>query len=140
MQIDAEFRELFNHLSSETDINEHIDFDIEVVTSLPALNPLMVEWRQETRNESIAEVIETSNAAAKKANQSKAEREILTDEDENRKTSAAEALKKLDEVKNFIEVNGSDHLNMIFNELIETVEQLKLKNKKQNDVRSFFRS
>ena len=36
----------------------------------------------------------------------------LTDEDENRKITAAEALKKLDEVKNFIEVNRSDHLNI----------------------------
>ena len=48
-------------------------------------------------------------------------------QDKNRKI-AAETLKKLDEVKNFIEVNGSDHLNMIFNELIENVEQMKLKN------------
>ena len=55
------------------------------------------------------------------------EPQIVTDEDKNRKI-AAEALKKLDEVKNFIEVNGSDHLNMIFNELIENVEQMKLKN------------
>ena len=37
---------------------------------------------------------------------------------------------KLDEVKGFIEVNVSDHLNMIFNELIENVEQRKLKNQK----------
>ena len=36
-----------------------------------------------------------------------------------------------------IQVNGSDHLNMIFNELIENVEQMKLKNQKQNDIRSF---
>ena len=28
---------------------------------------------------------------------------------------------------------------MIFNELIENVEQIKLKNKKQSDVRRFFR-
>ena len=55
------------------------------------------------------------------------EPQIVTDEDKNRKI-AAEALKKLDEVKNFIEVNGSDHLNMIFNELIENLEQMKLKN------------
>ena len=55
------------------------------------------------------------------------EPQIVTDEDKNRKI-AAEALKKLDEVKNFIEVNESDHLNMIFNELIENVEQMKLKN------------
>ena len=58
------------------------------------------------------------------------ELEIVTDEDENRKITAIEALKKLDEVKYFIEVKGSNHLNIIFNELFENVEQMKLKNKK----------
>ena len=72
--------------------------------------------------------METSDAAAKEANQSEEEPEIVTDEDKNKKITAAEALKKLDEVKNLIEVNGSDHLNMIFNELIENVEQMRLKN------------
>ena len=43
-------------------------------------------------------------------------------------------------MKHFVEVNGSDHLNIIFNELIENFEQMKLKNQKQNDIRSFFRS
>ena len=100
----------------------------------------MVEWGQETRNKSIAEVIETSNAAAEEANQSKEEREIVTNEDENRKITASEALKKFDEAKNFIEVNGSDYLNMIFNEVVENLEQMKLKNQKQNDIRSLFRS
>ena len=56
---------------------------------------------------------------ARAANQSEEESEIVADEDENRKVTAAEALKKLDKVKNFIEVNGSDHLNMIFNESIK---------------------
>ena len=37
------------------------------------------------------------------------ESEILTDEDENRKTTAVEALQRLDQVENFIEVNGSNH-------------------------------
>ena len=46
---------------------------------------------------------------------------IVTDEDENRKITTAEALKKLDEVKNFIEANRSDHMNMIFNKSIENV-------------------
>ena len=100
----------------------------------------MVEWGQETRNKSIAEVIETSNAAAEEANQSKEEREIVTNEDENRKITASEALKKFDEAKNFIEVNGSDYLNMIFNKVIENLEQMKLKNQKQNDIRSLLRS
>ena len=81
----------------------------------------------EGRNKIIAEVIETSVAAADKASQSEEGWEIATDKDENRKITE-KALKKLDEVNNFIEVNGSDHLNMIFNEFIENMEQMKLKN------------
>ena len=57
--------------------DEYIDFDIEVVISLPAINRLIVEWEQETRNKTIAEVIEMSNAATEEANQSKEEPEIV---------------------------------------------------------------
>ena len=49
MQIDAEFRKLFDHLFPKTDIEEYIDFGIEVVISLPAIDLLTVEWRQKTR-------------------------------------------------------------------------------------------
>ena len=77
---------------------------------------------------------------AEEANQSKEEPEIVINEDQNRKITAAEALKKVDEVQNFIEVSGSDHLNMIFNKLTENVEQMKLKNQKQSNIRSIFRS
>ena len=77
--------------------------------------------------------------AADEADQSEEEPEIVTDEDGNRKITAAEALKKLNKVNNFIEVNVSDYLNMIFNEFIENVEQMKPKNQKQSDIRSFFR-
>ena len=78
--------------------------------------------------------------AVEKASQSKKESEIVTDEDENKHIIATEALKKLDEVQHFIEVNRNDHLNMVFNELFENVEQMKLKNQKQSDIRSCFRS
>ena len=78
--------------------------------------------------------------AVEKASQSKKESEIVTDEDENKHIIATEALKKLDEVQHFIEVNRNDHLNMVFNELFENVEQMKLKNQKQSDIRSYFRS
>ena len=63
---------------------------------------------------------------------------IISDEGENRKI-ATEALKKLDEIKNLKKVNGRDHLNLIFNELIENAEQMKLKNPKHSDIGSFFR-
>ena len=59
-----------------------------------------------------------SDAAAEEANQSEEEPVIIADENKNRKITAAEALKKLAEVKIFIEVNGSDHLNIIFNEVV----------------------
>ena len=111
-------------------MDEYIDFDIEVVTSLSAIDPRIVEQKQETSNKNVAEVVETSNAVVEEANQSEQQPEIVTDEDGNRNITAAEAL----------EVTGSDHLNMIFYELIENVEQMKLKNQKQSDIRSFFRS
>ena len=95
-QIDVEFQEFFDQLSSETDIDEYIDYDIEVVTSLQAIDPLMVDWRQETCNKSIAEVMETSDTGAEEeANQSEEEPKIVTDEYKNRKITVAEALKKL---------------------------------------------
>ena len=43
----------------------------------------MVEWRQETRSKSIAEIIETSDAAAEETNQSEEKPKIVTDEAEN---------------------------------------------------------
>ena len=67
-----------------------------------------------------------SDTAVKEANESEEEPEIITNEDENRKITAAEALKKLDKVKNFRDVNGTDHLKIIFIEIIENVEQMKL--------------
>ena len=71
-------------------------------------------WGQKIRNKSIAEVMETSDAAAEEANQSKEEPEIVTDEDENRKI-AAEALTLQ----------------------APNAEQMTLKNQKQSDIRRF---
>ena len=65
--------------------------------------------------------------------------EIVTDKDKIRKITATEAIGKLDEVKNLIDVKGSDHLNMIFKELIVNLEQMTLKKQKQSDIRSSFR-
>ena len=66
MQIDAKFRVLLYHLFSKTDINEYIDFEIEVVISLPAIGPLKMKWEQETPNKSIAKVIEMTMVLPRK--------------------------------------------------------------------------
>ena len=46
--------------------------------------------------------MELSDVAADENNQSEKELEIVTDQDDNRNVTAAEALKKLDEEKSFI--------------------------------------
>ena len=82
----------------------------------------------------MADASETSDATAEEASQPEEEPEILTNEDENRQITVAEVLKKLDEAKNFIAVNKSEDLNMIFDELIENTWQMKLQNQKQSDI------
>ena len=82
----------------------------------------------------MADVSETCDAAAEEASQPEEEPEMATNEDENRQITVAEVLKKLDEAKNFIAVNGSEDLNMIFDELIENTWQMKLQIQKQSDI------
>ena len=77
--------------------------------------------------------------AADEANQSEEEPEIVTDEDENWKITSGDVLKKFNEVKKFIEVNGSNYLKIIINVFIENLEQMKHKNHKQSDIRSFIK-
>ena len=43
-------------------------------------------------------------------------------------------------MKNFIEVNGSHNFNIIFNESIEDMKQMKLNNQKQSGIKSFIRT
>ena len=57
------------------------------------------------------------------------ESETVTDESENKKITAAEALKKLDGVKNFIEVNESN-VEQMWSKLRSNI-------KKQRDIGRF---
>ena len=43
-------------------------------------------------------------------------------------------------MKNFIEVNGSDRFNIIFDQLIENMVQMKLKIKTKSGIKRFFKS
>ena len=85
------FFQLFQFFDSD----KYINVDTDVVTSLTAIDPLMVDWTQGTCGRSFAEVMKTSGAAAEKTNQPEDEPEIA-DEDENRKITAAETLKKFE--------------------------------------------
>ena len=63
-EIDTEFQELFAQISDETTIDGYIDFDFETVTSEPAVNIQNVDWRQESRERSFAEVIHLEDVAS----------------------------------------------------------------------------
>ena len=67
--------------------------------SLTEIRSLKIEWEQETRNKSIAEITEFAEIAAKEANQSREEPEIVVVKDENKMITASETLKKLDNSK-----------------------------------------
>ena len=58
-EIDTEFLQLFAEISSETTLYEYIDIDAEAITSEPAVNPTYIDWGQECREKSIAEVLQS---------------------------------------------------------------------------------
>ena len=113
---------MFAQISDETTIDEYIDFDFETVTSEPAANTQNIDWRQESRERSIAEVIHLEDVASS-VNESGDE----ADEPEEGEITLAvsEALESLDGVKNCIEVHEDNEINMMLNYLIARVEKLK---------------
>ena len=51
---------MFAQISNETKIDEYIDFDFVTVTSEPAVNTQNIDWREESRERRIAEVMHLS--------------------------------------------------------------------------------
>lgn len=54
------FQVLFEQISAKITIDEYIDWDAEVVTPEPADDPLMVDWKKVSLNNSIAKVVHNS--------------------------------------------------------------------------------
>ena len=54
---------MFVQISDETKIDEDIDFDFETVTSEPAVNTQNIDWREESRERRIAEVMHLSKVS-----------------------------------------------------------------------------
>ena len=118
-EIHTEFQELFAQISDENAIEEYIDF--ETVTPEPAVNTQNVDWRQESRERSIAEVIHLEDVASS-VNESGDEAD---EPDEGKITlTVSEALESLNGVKNCTEVHGDNEMNMMLNDLIGRVEKL----------------
>ena len=98
-EIDTDSQGLFAQISSETTIDEYINFDAETVTSVPAVDPTHVDWRQECHEKSITEVLQSADTVL--INDS--DDEIADDEQDVRKVTASEALDKLRVVGSFMQ-------------------------------------
>ena len=127
---------MFAQISDETTVDEYIDFDCETVMSEPAVNTQNLDWRQESRERSIAAVIHLEDVASSD-NESGDE----ADESDEAKITLtiAEALESLDRVKNCIEVYGDNEMNMVLNDLIGRVQKLELKTLRQTNITTFLK-
>ena len=121
-EIHTEFQDLFAKISSETILDEDIDFDEETITSEPAVDPIRVDWRQECREKDIAEFLQSEDIVLING----LDDEIADDEQDVRKVTASEAFDSLDAVKCFAESHGHEQMNVMLNESIGKVETLKL--------------
>ena len=127
---------MFDEISDETTIDEYIDFHFETVMSELAVNTQNVEWRQEYRERTIAEVIHVEDVASS-VNESGDEAD---EPDEGKITlTVSETLDSVAGVKNCIEVHGDNEMNMMLNDLIRRVEKLKLKILRQTNITSFLK-
>ena len=112
------------------------NFDFEAVPSEPGVNTQNVDWKQGSRERSIAEVIHLEDVESS-VNESGDEAD---EADEGKITlTVSEALENLDGVKTCIEVHGDNEMNMMLNDLIGRVEKLKLKTLRQTNITSFLK-
>ena len=99
-KIDTEFKSYLMQIPSETTLDEYINFDVETITSESAVDPIHVDWRQECREKSIAEVLQSKDTVLIKDSNDK----ITDDEQDVRKVTGSEALDSLDAVKCFAKI------------------------------------
>ena len=99
-KIDTEFKSYLMRIPSETILDEYINFDIETITSESAVHPIHVDWKQECREKSIAEVLQSKDTVLIKDSNDK----ITDDEQDVRKVTGSEALDSLDAVKCFAKI------------------------------------
>ena len=108
------------HFSTLTSV--HLSsVSLEAITSEPAVDPRHVDWRQECREKSIAEVLQSEDTVL--INDS--DDEIADDEQNVKKVTTSEALDSLNAAKCFAEIHGDKQMNAILNELKGKVETLK---------------
>ena len=118
---------MFKQLSSEATLEEYIDFDADIIASEPDIDPLNVDWRQDSREKSIRDVVNAHREdEANRESDDETETADLPTEIDTASLTASEAIRRLDEVKQFAEVHGDNDLNMALNDLIGRFEALKL--------------
>ena len=105
-----------------------MDFSVETITSVPVVYSTHVDRRQECREESIAEVLQSEDAV------------LINDLDDEiadnvTKVTTSETLDSLHAVKCFTEIHGDKQMNVMLIELIRKMKTLKL----QSPIRMIFK-
>ena len=138
-EMDNEF--LYKELtgsSSSTDIEEFIDFDRNVETCESAVDISSVAWKEELREQCVQSVIGEPSVQAQSSDDDDDDDVELVSVRELPVPSAVQVLKMLDSIQQFVASQSeSMELNASIEELIHSVEKLKLKNQKQGDIRSY---
>ena len=130
-QVDTEFEDLFKQLLSEATLDEYIDFDVDIITSEPDIDQLNVDWKQDSLEKSIRDVVNAHREdEANSESDDETETADLQIEIDTASLTASEAIRRLDEVKQFTEGHGDNDLNMALNDLVG-FEALKLQKLKQ---------
>ena len=133
--IDREFADLVKELAGDVDPNDYVDFDREVVSSMPAVDTGNLGWRQELRKE-IIEKHENPNPEFM---------DVSSDEDQNEENedpenikSASEALQVMDKVVRFSLQLGNENLRDSLMKVVESLEDLKISTSRQTKITTFF--
>ena len=133
--VDREFADLVKELAGDVDPNDYVDFDREVVSSMPAVDTGNLGWRQELRKE-IIEKHENPNPEFM---------DVSSDEDQNEENedpenikSASEALQVMDKVVRFSLQLGNENLCDSLMKVVESLEDLKISTSRQTKITTFF--
>ena len=133
--VDREFADLVKELAGDVNPNDYVDFDREVVSSMPAVDIGNLGWRQELRKE-IIEKHENPNPEFM---------DVSSDEDQNEENedaenikSASEALQVMDKVVRFSLQLGNENLRDSLMKVVESLEDLKISTRRQTKITTFF--
>ena len=139
-EIDDEFESLLTQLREDDEITveDFVTFDDNLTTSTSQINTDLIDWRQETREEAIKEVVPDTSSANQAVN-------VVSDDDEDdqeektpRHHTTSESLQHIDDLLHFSMMENDATLMGLIAEVTEKVQNIELPGLKQSNIERFF--